>query len=102
MKKLWLLFKGQLAWLFSSKKVNKDIWVFSSRNNIDFNYNSKYLFLYVKEHMKQIRPLYVVNDKGRREQLQKEYGEEYFIETLNIRFFGKKKKEWLTHALDNV
>lgn len=100
MNKLLLLLKGQLALLFSSRKTDKNIWVFSSRNNEDFNYNSKYLFLYVKENCKHIKPLYVVNDEEKRTHLQALYGEEYFIETNS--YAGMKKAlqagVWLTSA----
>lgn len=100
MNKLVLLLKGQIALWSSSKDTNPNIWVFSSKDNKAFNYNSKYLFLYVLEHLKQIKPLYVINDDHERAALQKEYGEEYFIETES--FAGMKKAleagVWFTSA----
>lgn len=55
-------------------------WIFSSVGNCNFNYNSKYLFLYVREHLSQIRPRFVMNDAQKRRRLEKEYGEEYFLD----------------------
>jgi len=100
MNKLWLLLKGQIALWLSPKKTNPNIWVFSSKDNKAFNYNSKYLFLYVLEHLKQIRPLYVINDEAERIALQKKYGEEYFIETESIAGMRKALEAgvWFTSA----
>jgi CDP-glycerol glycerophosphotransferase len=56
-------------------------WVFSSVDNCHYNYNSRYLFEYVKENLKEITPLFVINDLCLREQLSAQYGSEYFIET---------------------
>ena len=71
MNKLLLLLKGQIALWLSSKETNPNIWMFSYKDNKAFNYNSKYLFLYVLEHLKQIKPLYVINDDKERAALQK-------------------------------
>ncbi|MDO4556080.1 MAG: CDP-glycerol glycerophosphotransferase family protein [Lachnospiraceae bacterium] len=60
---------------------NKNIWIFSSVDNRKFNYNSRYLFEYVKEHLSEIHPRYVINDREEREKLKNQYGEEYFIES---------------------
>ena len=56
-------------------------WIFSSVDNCYYNYNSRYLFEYVKEHLPQITPIYVINEEGLRRELSKKYGEQYFIET---------------------
>ena len=100
MNKLLLLLKGQIALRLSSKKTNPNIWVFSSKDNKAFNYNSKYLFLYVLEHLKHIRPLYVINDKTERKVLQEKYGAEYFIETESIAGMKKALEAgvWFTSA----
>lgn len=55
-------------------------WIFSSVGNCNFNYNSKYLFLYVQKNLPQIRPRFVMNDAAKRSQLEKEYGAEYFLD----------------------
>lgn len=55
-------------------------WIFSSVGNCNFNYNSKYLFLYVREHFPQIRPRFVINDTEKRQLLGKKYGAEYFLD----------------------
>lgn len=66
-----------------SRKNQPDshIWLFSSTDNRHYNYNSRYLFEYVKDHLPQIRPLFVINDPVLRNTLSAEYGQEYFIET---------------------
>ena len=56
-------------------------WIFSSVDNCYYNYNSRYLFEYVKEHLPQITPIFVINEEGLRRELSKKYGEQYFIET---------------------
>ena len=57
------------------------VWVFSSTENRHYNYNSRYLFEYVRENLPQITPLFVINDPQLREKLAGEYGAQYFIET---------------------
>lgn len=84
-KKIMQLLMGQLVLALSVfGKVNRKRWIFSSTDNTEFNYNSKYLFLYVKEHFPQIEPRYVINDDMKRKNLAKRYGEEYFIETKTL------------------
>lgn len=56
-------------------------WVFSSTDNRHYNYNSRYLFEYVKENCKEITPYFVINDDGLRKKLSDAWGEKYFIET---------------------
>ena len=57
------------------------VWVFSSTENRHYNYNSRYLFEYVRENLPQITPLFVINDPQLRKKLAGEYGAQYFIET---------------------
>ena len=64
MRNKWIqLLKGQIALWLAGKHTEPQKWIFSSVENREFNYNSKYLFLYVKEHFPQIEPYYVVNDE---------------------------------------
>jgi CDP-glycerol glycerophosphotransferase len=65
----------------SSIKPREDVWIFSSVDNQKFNYNSRYLFEYVREHLPSIHPRYVINDERERKLLAARYGEEYFIES---------------------
>lgn len=73
-------------------------WVFSSVHNETFNYNARYLFLYVREHCPQIHPYYIVNDDKLREKLSKEYGADYFIEAKTFKGIQKvlSCKVWFT------
>lgn len=69
----------------ASKRISHldyNIWIFSSVDNDNFNYNSRYLFLYVKECITGITPLYVINDGRKRKSLSEQYGERYFISSL--------------------
>lgn len=81
-------------------KPDPKVWVFSSVDNCHYNYNSRYLFEYVKDHLKNITPYFVINDSVLREQLSKEYGEEYFIETESAGGIRKVLKAgvWFTSA----
>lgn len=75
-----------------------ECWVFSSVHNRTFNYNSSYLFLYVKEHCPDIHPYYVMNDEKKRKELEEKYGKDYFIETNSLEGIRKvlSCKVWFT------
>jgi len=55
-------------------KIEKDLWLFSSNENVHFDSNARYLFLYVKENCPELRPRFVMNDPILREELSKTYG----------------------------
>ena len=97
--KLIFLIKGQIA-LFKQKKRDKNTWIFSSTDNSSFNYNSEYLFLYVRTYFKQVKPLFIINDEIKRKELQKEYGNEYFIETVSLKGMMQAMEAgvWITSA----
>ncbi len=78
------LVKGQLAIWMTGPKTDKKIWIFSSTDNKNFNYNSRYLFLYVLKHHPEIDARFVINDQKLREELTKEYGD-HFCETKSMR-----------------
>lgn len=63
------------------EKPDPYTWIFSSVDNCYYNYNSRYLFEYVKEHLPEVTPYFVINDPVRRQKLSEKYGEKYFIET---------------------
>ena len=69
---------------FAKKKPDPYIWIFSSTDNRHYNYNSRYLFEYVKENLPEITPLFVINDPELRNSLSSKYGKQYFIETESI------------------
>lgn len=81
MGKLKNLIKAQAVRLLGYQKPDPKVWVFSSTDNCHYNYNSRYLFEYVKENLPQVTPLFVINEKNLRRELSRQYGEEYFIET---------------------
>lgn len=81
-------------------EIYKNRWLFSSADNVEFNYNSKYLFEYVVQRHPEITPYYVINDEDKRRALNEEYETEAFINTRTQE--GQKKalscKTWFTSA----
>lgn len=69
---------------FGQIRPDSHIWLFSSTDNSHYNYNSRYLFEYVKENLPEITPLFVINDPELRNNLSSKYGKQYFIETESI------------------
>lgn len=69
---------------FGQIRPDSHIWLFSSTDNSHYNYNSRYLFEYVKENLPEISPLFVINDPELRNSLSSKYGKQYFIETESI------------------
>lgn len=81
MGKIKNLIRGELLSRFVGVRPDPYVWVFSSTDNRHYNYNSRYLFEYVRDHVPEVTPLFVINDAGLREKLSSVYGEKYFIET---------------------
>lgn len=100
LNKLYYMLKCQLMILLIGGKIDKKQWIFSSTDNSFFNYNSKYLFLYVKKYMPDIHPYYVINNDELRRQLSEMYGKEYFIETKSLKGIRLVLKSgvWFTSA----
>ena len=69
---------------FGHIRPDSHIWLFSSTDNRHYNYNSRYLFEYVKDNLPEITPLFVINDPELRGHLSAEYGKQYFIETESV------------------
>ena len=69
---------------FGQIRQDSHIGLFSSTDNSHYNYNSRYLFEYVKENLPEITPLFVINDPELRNSLSSKYGKQYFIETESI------------------
>lgn len=78
--KIQLFLKATVIRLTFREKPSPKCWVFSSVHNKNFNYNSRYLFLYVRDHCPDIHPYFVINDPSERKKLEEEYGDEYFID----------------------
>lgn len=101
--KLRLLLKQSKAvkkYLNEKKEINEKRWLFSSSENTEFNYNSKYLFEYVLSAHPEIEPFYVINNDEKREKLNKKYGRELFINTLTEEGMDTALscKTWFTSA----
>lgn len=61
-----------------------ECWVFSSVHNRAFNYNSRYLFCYVREHCPKIHSYYVTEDPAVQKELVDRYGKECVIDTSKM------------------
>ena len=81
MGKLSGLIKTQLVKNKIKRKPDPRVWIFSSTDNSHYNYNSRYLFEYVRAELPEITPCFVINDDQLRRKLSEQYGEKYFIET---------------------
>lgn len=81
MGKLSGLIKTQLVKNKIKRKPDPRVWIFSSTDNSHYNYNSRYLFEYVRAELPEITPYFVINDDQLRRKLSEQYGEKYFIET---------------------
>ena len=88
--KIKALLKGQAAMLLAGNKVNKKIWIFSSTDNEEFNYNSRALFLYVRHNLPEITPKYVINDEKKRRSLKEQYGDYFFEITKPVLIIHNK------------
>ena len=73
------------AQLYKRQELDFHIWVFSSVDNCNFNYNSKYLFLYVRDTLPEIKPVFVINDKKKRQQLSEQYGEGFLLTVFVVK-----------------
>ena len=62
---------------FGQIRPDSHIWLFSSTDNSHYNYNSRYLFEYVKENLPEITPLFVINDPELRNSLSSKYGKQF-------------------------
>lgn len=98
LSKIMNLLKTIWARLTFRGTPSPECWVFSSVHNNAFNYNSSYLFLYVKEHCPQLHPYYVMNDEKKRKELEEKYGKGYFIDTNTLEGIRKvlSCKVWFT------
>ena len=100
MNRLETLLYTQVVRGTSHVKPDRRIWLFSSDGNSHYNYNSRYLFEYVKDNLPGIRPYFVINDPVLREKLSAEHGEKYFIETRSAKGIRKALRAgvWFTSA----
>lgn len=81
MNKLKNFWMTQWMKQFTSLTIRRDQWVFSSTENRHFDSNSRYLFVYVYEHLPEITPVYVMNDKDKRAKLQEKYPRAKIVDT---------------------
>jgi CDP-glycerol glycerophosphotransferase len=84
-------------------KNNKRI-IFNSTRNEFFNFNTKYLFEYFIKYHPEYECKYIINDKNKRDNLNKKFGEEnnYFIEAESLKniWYILRAKAWILSALE--
>lgn len=82
-------------------KLDPNRIVFNSTNNTNFNFNSKYLFLYLLNHENKYNVYFVVNDKIALKKLKSNYGD-HFISTNTLKglFVSAKAKFWISSVLE--
>ena len=61
MSKIKSLVLAEFLKHFADKKPDPYIWIFSSTDNRHYNYNSRYLFEYVKDNLPEITPRFVIS-----------------------------------------
>jgi CDP-glycerol glycerophosphotransferase len=85
---------------FLIKREKKRI-IFNSFLNKRFNSNSKYLFLYFIENIKDYNTYFVINDDDLRNELNEKIGN-YFIETKSFlgKIFALKASIWFISGLE--
>jgi len=104
-KRLKMLLKGflpSIIWYMFPKK--RDRIIFTSNRNETYAYNSKYLFEYFIKHYPDMEIKYVMNDKEKRDSLNKIFGEEnnYFIETESFKgmWYSLRAYSWIISAYE--
>ncbi|SFA82445.1 CDP-glycerol glycerophosphotransferase [Acetitomaculum ruminis DSM 5522] len=99
LNKLRMVILGQLAKIIAGNKTDNKSWIFSSTDNIKFNYNSRFLFLHVINHYPKINAKFVINDDDERKRLTKKYGD-YFCESKSLKGMINvcKAGVWFTSA----
>ncbi len=75
--------------------------IFNSSYNNNFNFNSKYLFLYYLKQKKNTEVFFVINDKSKRHKLIAKHGP-YFISNMSIKekLFILKSSIWITSTME--
>lgn len=83
------------------KPLKKDRIIFSSTANNNFNFNSKYLFLYFLEKGTEYDIYFVINDDILREKLEKKYGKHFLASnTLSGILKISRAKLWVSSVLE--
>jgi len=77
-RKILYLLKSLLPLVISKfRKLNYRVIIFSSSNNTDYDYNSKYLFEYILKNHRDCKCKYVINDNQKREKLRNKIGDKF-------------------------
>ncbi len=75
MNKIKMLFFSVMAQLMSAVITpNPNVWIFSSTQNVHFNYNSRYLFEHLLNKHTEKQIYFVINDSNLRANLTGKYG----------------------------
>lgn len=102
MQKTLLLLLAQILEVLSLiRPLKKNRIIFSSTENNNFNFNSKYFFLYFLQKTSDLELFFIVNNDDLRNKLIDKYGE-YFISSNTIRglMITSGAKVWVTSVLE--
>jgi len=104
-KRLKMLLKGflpSILWYILPKK--RDRIIFTSNRNETYAYNAKYLFEYFIKHHPNMEVKYVMNNKEKRDSLNKIFGagNNYFIETETLKgmWYALRAYSWIISAYE--
>ncbi|MFV0573824.1 MAG: CDP-glycerol glycerophosphotransferase family protein [Vibrio sp.] len=91
------------SFFYSSIELSSDYIVFNSTGNLNYNFNSRFLFesMLQDEHFKDKKIYFIINDDNKRAELNKKYPN-CFISSNS--FFGRilclKAKVWITSTIE--
>lgn len=82
-------------------KKNKNSIIFTSTNNNEFNFNSKYIFEYYVNNNSSINVFFIINDSEKKEKLEHIFPKKIIdTRTIKGKIIALNSKFWLTSTLD--
>lgn len=87
-KYLGYIFFLPLWWIQILVPRNKNIWVFGAWYGNRFSDNSKHLYLYIKKNHPEIRPIWLTHNKLVRDQIYREGGNSYMINSFKAIYYS--------------
>ncbi|HBN2761330.1 CDP-glycerol glycerophosphotransferase family protein [Escherichia coli] len=99
----WSVIFNILSLLFFLFPLNRNRVIFNSAENKNFNYNSRYLFEFLKNYNNEYEIYFVINDADLRAKLSIEHGGKYFITTYSLKscFLIMRSKFWIISTFES-
>ncbi|WP_426099201.1 CDP-glycerol glycerophosphotransferase family protein [Providencia sp. PROV200] len=98
-----ILFDFIFSLIFFLSKLDKNLVIFNSTKNTNFNFNSKFLFESMLSHkdFKNKKIYFVTNDRPKRDELNKIYPNHFISSnSLSGRILCLKAKIWITSTIE--